>query len=84
MNAASSLERSPGIASAAVLIPVELARLFEASAMAHATYARMDERDRRGFVTYIELGASPSARERRAAIVATSLVGLASVVRPRS
>ena len=44
----------------------------------------MEERDRRGFVRYIELGTTDSARERRAAIVATSLVGLASVVRKSS
>lgn len=65
-------------------IPLELARLFEASATAQATYSRMEERDRRGFVRYIELGTTDSARERRAAIVATSLIGLASVVRKSS
>jgi hypothetical protein len=81
MNAASAVAPA---ASPVTAIPVELARLFEASAIAHATYARMAERDRRGFINYIELGPTPSARERRAAIVATSLVGLASVIRVRS
>ena len=81
MNAAGPVARS---GSPVTPIPIELARLFEASATAHATYARMEERDRRGFIHYIELGPTPSARERRAAIVATSLVGLASVIRERS
>jgi len=80
MNAAT-LDRTP---PSVLAIPVELARMFDASATAHATYPRMEERDRRGFITYIELGATPSAREHRATIVATSLVGLASVVRVRS
>ncbi len=80
MNAASSF----GQPSAVATVPVELARLFEASATVQATYARMEERERRGFIHYIELGPTPSARERRAAIVATSLVGLASVMRARS
>jgi hypothetical protein len=62
-------------------IPVELTRLFEKSTTAESTYARMQERDRRGFITYIELGSTPGARERRAAIVATSLLGLSSVIR---
>ena len=81
MNAATSFDRS---ASTELAIPVELARLFEASATAESTYAKMEDRDRRGFITYIELGTTASARERRAAIVATSLIGLASVMRKRS
>lgn len=81
MNAASPVAR-PTLPALAV--PAELARLFEASTTVQATYARLEERDRRGFIHYIELGSSPSARERRAAIVATSLVGLASVMRVRS
>ena len=80
MNAASSVAHPSAVAA----VPVELARLFKASAAIQATYARMEERDRRGFIHYIELGTTPSARERRAAIVATSLVGLASVMRARS
>lgn len=62
----------------AVVVPVELATLFEESNKAKATYYRLDERDRRGFVKYIELATTAIARERRAAIVATSLIGLAA------
>ena len=62
----------------AVAVPVELATLFEESNKAKATYYRLDERDRRGFVKYIELATTTTARERRAAIVATSLIGLAA------
>ena len=80
MNAASPVA-DPSLVTA---VPVELARLFEASATVQATYARMEERDRRGFNNYIELGITSTARERRAAIVATSLVGLASIMRAHS
>jgi len=59
-------------------MPVELATLFEESNKAKSTYYRLDERDRRGFVKYIELATTTIARERRAAIVATSLIGLAA------
>jgi uncharacterized protein YdeI (YjbR/CyaY-like superfamily) len=61
-----------------LVIPVELAALFEESTKAKSTYFRLDERDRRGFVTYIELATTTIARERRAAIVATSIIGLAA------
>jgi uncharacterized protein YdeI (YjbR/CyaY-like superfamily) len=61
-----------------LVIPVELAGLFEESTKAKSTYFRLDERDRRGFVKYIELATTRIARERRAAIVATSLIGLAA------
>lgn len=81
MNAVNPVARPT---SSALAVPTELARLFETSTTVKATYARMEERDRRGFIHYIELGPTPSARERRAAIVATSLVGLASVMRLRS
>jgi hypothetical protein len=74
MNAASPLD------SSSLPIPLELARLFQTSETAESTYGRMRERDRRGFITYIELGRTPSARERRAAVVATSLIGLSTVV----
>jgi uncharacterized protein YdeI (YjbR/CyaY-like superfamily) len=60
----------------ALAIPTELAALFEESTKAKSTYYRLDERDRRGFVKYIELATTTVARERRAAIVATSLIGL--------
>lgn len=61
-----------------VVVPLELATLFEESDKAKSTYDRLDERDRRGFVRYIELATTALARERRAAIVATSLIGLAA------
>lgn len=80
MNAASYVAHPSAVAA----VPVELARLFEASATVQATYARMEERERRGFIRYIELGTTPNARERRAAIVATSLVGLASIMHARN
>lgn len=57
--------------------------MFATNQTVAATYARMQERDRRGFLSYIELGTTPSARERRAAIVATSLLGLSTVIRER-
>jgi uncharacterized protein YdeI (YjbR/CyaY-like superfamily) len=59
-------------------IPVELAALFEESSKAKATYYRLDDHDRRGFIRYIELATTPLARERRAAIIATSLLGLSA------
>ncbi|MDB4933728.1 MAG: hypothetical protein JWP87_700 [Labilithrix sp.] len=62
----------------ALAIPAELAALFEESTKAKSTYDRLEERDRRGFIRYIELATTPIARERRAAIVATSLLGLAA------
>jgi uncharacterized protein YdeI (YjbR/CyaY-like superfamily) len=65
-------------ATSPLTIPVELAALFGESNKAKSTYGRLEERDRRGFVTYIELATTAVARERRAAIVATSLIGLAA------
>jgi uncharacterized protein YdeI (YjbR/CyaY-like superfamily) len=63
-----------------LVIPAELAALFEESTKAKSTYYRLEERDRRGFVKYIELATTTVARERRAAIVATSLIGLAAAM----
>ncbi len=60
------------------VVPAELAALFDESSKAKATFYRLEERDRRGFVNYIELAITKVARERRAAIVATSLIGLAA------
>jgi uncharacterized protein YdeI (YjbR/CyaY-like superfamily) len=84
MSAAVSYTRDPSSftdlarPAPAVVIPAELATLFEESNKAKSTYYRLDERDRRGFVKYIELATTNPARERRAAIVATSLIGLAA------
>jgi uncharacterized protein YdeI (YjbR/CyaY-like superfamily) len=61
-----------------VVIPAELAALFEESTKAKSTFYLLDEYDRVGFVKYIELATTTVARERRAAIVATSLIGLAA------
>lgn len=78
-------------ATPTLMVPAELAALFEQSTKAKSTYYLLDERDRRGFVKYIELATTAVARERRAAIVATSLIGLAAsmanveaTTRPRS
>jgi len=61
-----------------VVIPAELAALFEESTKAKSTFYLLDEYDRVGFVKYIELATTTVARERRAAIVAASLIGLAA------
>lgn len=73
-DSSPDLTRSTSI----VVVPPELAALFEESTKANATYCRLDERDRRGFVKYIERATTTIARERRAAMVATSLIGLAA------
>jgi uncharacterized protein YdeI (YjbR/CyaY-like superfamily) len=58
-------------------IPGELRMLFEESPKMKASFCRLTDRDRRGFVRYIEETRSVMTRERRAAIVAMSLIGLA-------
>lgn len=58
-------------------VPPELSALFEESPHMRASFARLSERDRRGFVSYVEESRSIMTRERRAAIVAMSLMGLA-------
>lgn len=62
-------------------IPAELCALFEESAKVKASFFRLPEHDRNGFVGYIEEARSPSTRERRAAIIAMSLIGLARDLR---
>lgn len=76
----SSPSASSSSSHAAIVVPCELAALFDESTKAKSTYDRLDERDRRGFVKYIELATTTTARERRAAIVATSLIGLAATL----
>ncbi len=61
-----------------LVIPAELAALFEESTKAKSTFYLLEERDRVGFVKFIDLATTAVARERRAAIVATSLIGLAA------
>jgi hypothetical protein len=46
-----------------------------------ASFWRLTDRDRRGFVRYIEEPRSVMTRERRAALVAMSLIGLARDLR---
>lgn len=83
MNAALSLEhalhRPP--TQIAPALPAELLALFEESAKVKTSFYRLNDTDRRGFVRYIEDATSPSTRERRAAIIAMSLIGLARDLR---
>lgn len=62
-------------------IPRELCALFEESAKVKASFWRLEDRDRRGFLRYIDEAKTPSTRERRSAIVAMSLIGLARDLR---
>lgn len=84
MNAATAL-RPDGHVDAprinALSVPVELMTLFEESAKVKASFWRLEDRDRRGFLRYIEEATTPVTRERRAAIVAMSLIGLARDLR---
>lgn len=84
MNAAVSFDHdhhrtsAPAVSSVpSEVLPSELLSLFAESAKVKASFFRLPERDRRGFVSYIEEATSPSTRERRAAIIAMSLIGLA-------
>lgn len=84
MNAAVSFENDllrPSSPQLAASLPAELLALFEESAKVKASFFRLAERDRRGFVRYIEEATSSQTRERRAAIIAMSLVGLARDLR---
>jgi uncharacterized protein YdeI (YjbR/CyaY-like superfamily) len=58
-------------------IPGELSSLFEESAKMKTSFWRLEDRERRGFLRYIEEAKTPHTRERRAAIIAMSLMGLA-------
>jgi len=70
-----SQEASPSVPT--VVLPAELRALFEESSRMKASFMRLPERDRRGFVRYIDEPRSVMSRERRAAVVAMSLMGLA-------
>jgi hypothetical protein len=61
----------------ALAIPAELSTLFEESAKMKTSFWRLEDRERRGFLRYIEEAKTPHTRERRAAIIAMSLMGLA-------
>ena len=58
-------------------IPAELEALFEESAKVKGSFDDLSDRDQRGFVRYILDAKTGVTRERRAAIVAMSLIGLA-------
>ena len=60
-----------------LIVPAELQALFAESPRMKLSFSRLTERDRRGFVSYIEETRSVMTRERRAAVVAMSLMGLA-------
>jgi len=78
MNAVPRYDAADHHASPSPLvIPQQLSTLFEESPRMNASFWRLDERDRRGFVRYIDEATSSPMRERRAAIVAMSLMGLA-------
>jgi uncharacterized protein YdeI (YjbR/CyaY-like superfamily) len=62
-------------------VPEELRALFDESPKMKASFWRLTDRDRRGFVRYIDEPKSVMTRERRAAIVAMSLMGLARDLR---
>jgi len=64
-----------------LVLPAELRALFEESAKMKASFMRLPERDRSGFVRYIAEPRSVMTRERRAAVVAMSLMGLARDLR---
>lgn len=75
-HASHEVTRAP-----ALRIPEELDALFEESAKVKGSFWRLSDRDRRGFVHYVEQAKTTITRERRAAIVAMSLIGLAADVR---
>ncbi len=62
----------------ALSIPPELEALFDESPKVKGSFWRLPDRERRGFVGYVEQAKSSATRERRAAIVAMSLIGLAA------
>jgi len=83
MNAAIALDPQYPSSSPfpALAVPEELGALFHESPKMKASFWRLTERDRRGFVRYIDEPKSVMTRERRAAIVAMSLMGLARDLR---
>ncbi len=60
------------------VLPRELAELFLEDLTARACFARLSQRDRDAYVTYVLDARLPAIRERRAALVTMSLVALAS------
>jgi uncharacterized protein YdeI (YjbR/CyaY-like superfamily) len=84
MSAARTLRHEvhrPSLQVTTTAIPAELLALFGQSAKVKTSFHRLPESDRRGFVRYINDATSAPARQRRAAIIAMSLVGLARDLR---
>ncbi len=83
MNALRFDVTAPYLAQPAnvLVVPVELRTLFDESPKMKASFYRLSDRDRRGFLRYIEEPKSVLTRERRAAMVALSLMGLARDLR---
>ncbi len=75
------LSQEPTTSAPGLVLPAELRALFDESEKMKASFQRLSERDRRGFVRYIDETRSMMTRERRAAVVAMSLMGLARDLR---
>lgn len=72
---------APQANSPLLLVPGELRVLLDESPKMRASFERISDRDRHGFVRYVNEPGSLLTRERRAAIVAMSLIGLARDMR---
>lgn len=72
MSAVAAFTVNPEVAA-----PRELAALFEELPRAGVTFAPLPERERRGLVAYVAEPRLKEIRERRAALVMTSLASLA-------
>ncbi len=59
-------------------VPTELEAIFEQSAKVRASFLRLPEPDRQGFVRFIEDGPKGLSRAHRARIIGKSLFGLAA------
>jgi hypothetical protein len=70
--------QAPAAREREVAVPAELEALFAQSMKARASFHALVEHERREFVRYIDEAKMPEVRERRAAIIAMSLIGLAS------
>ena len=81
LSAQQEIKTPLALAKPPVVIPAELSALLEESPKMNASFARLTDRDRVGFLRYIEEPKSVLTRERRAAIVAMSLIGLARDLR---
>jgi hypothetical protein len=66
------------VRSSPLIVPRELAAVLEEDSPARGSFVRLTERERRSFAHYVSDARLPQIRERRAALVAMSLVALAS------